>query len=63
VLNSLPPEQSSHITSRTFFPKLIERSFHRGLIEALVFCIVVCLIAAGASWLRGRKYIYSDGTN
>ncbi len=60
VLQSLPPDQVSIITSRTFFPQLISTSFHRGLIVVLSFSIVMCLIAAGASWLRGGKYIYRE---
>jgi hypothetical protein len=26
----------------------------------LIFSIVICLIAAGASWVRGGKYIYHE---
>ena len=59
VLNALPPQQMADITSRAFFPKLIEGAFHRGLVEVLAFSIVMCLIAAGASWVRGGKYTYS----
>ncbi len=58
VLHALPPAQAATITSRTFFPQLISGAFHHGLAEVLVFSIVMCLIAGGASWLRGGKYVY-----
>lgn len=60
VLNSLPPQQAATITSRAFFPQLIDTAFHHGLVEVLVFSIVMCLIGAAASWVRGGKYIYHE---
>jgi MFS family permease len=60
VLHALPPAEAATITSRTFFPQLISGAFHHGLAEVLVFSIVMCLIAGGASWLRGGKYVYSE---
>jgi EmrB/QacA subfamily drug resistance transporter len=60
VLQVLPSDQAAIITSKTFFPQLISESFHRGLTVVLTFSIVMCLIAAGASWLRGGKYIYHE---
>jgi hypothetical protein len=30
------------------------------LFEVFIFSIVMCLIAAGASWLRGGRYIYRE---
>ena len=60
ILQSLPQGQASIITSREFFPQLIDGAFHHGLIEVLIFSIIMCLIAAGASWLRGGKYVYRE---
>jgi MFS family permease len=60
VLHALPTAQAATITSRTFFPQLISGAFHHGLTEVLVFSIVMCLIAGGASWLRGGKYVYRE---
>jgi EmrB/QacA subfamily drug resistance transporter len=60
VLHALPPAQAATITSRTFFPLLISDAFHHGLFEVFVFSIVMCLIAAGASWLRGGRYVYRE---
>jgi len=61
VLNSLPAQQAATITSRAFFPQLIEPAFHRGLFEVLIFSIIMCLIGAAASWVRGGKYVYHEG--
>ena len=60
VLQSLPPQQAAAITSRAFFPQLIDTAFHRGLVEVLIFSIIMCLIGAAASWVRGGKYVYLD---
>ncbi len=40
-----------------FFPSLIEAPFHSGLREAFAFSILACLIAAAASWSRGKQYV------
>ncbi len=60
VLNGLPTAQAAAITSRTFFPQLISGAFDNGLVKVLIFSVVMCLIAAGASWLRGGKYVYRE---
>ena len=58
VLNSLPVATADQLTSRSFFPQLISAPFHYGLMLVLLFSLIVCLIAAAASWVRGEKYIY-----
>ena len=58
VLNSLPAATADQLTSRSFFPQLISAPFHHGLSMVLIFSLVVCLIAAAASWVRGEKYVY-----
>jgi MFS family permease len=60
ILSALPAQQAATITSRAFFPQLIADPFHHGLVEVLIFSIVLCLIAAAASWLSGRRYIYHE---
>ena len=60
VLNSLTAQQAATITSRAFFPQLIATAFHHGLVEVLAFAIIMCLIGAAASWVRGGKYIYKE---
>jgi len=56
----VPAAKIPYLTGRSFFPKLIAGPFHHGLVEAFTFAAVACLVAAGASWLRGGKYHYGD---
>jgi hypothetical protein len=30
------------------------------LVEVLIFSIIMCLIGAAASWVRGGKYVYHE---
>jgi MFS family permease len=48
------------LTGQTFFPHLIAGPFSDGLDTALEFAIVACLLAAGASLLRGGQYHHVD---
>ncbi|HUY86731.1 MAG TPA: MFS transporter, partial [Acidimicrobiales bacterium] len=56
VLGALSAQHRMVITGRSFFPSLISVPFHDGLHEAFDFSIIACLIAAGASWMRGAKH-------
>ena len=56
VLASLSAANRAALTGRSFFPHLISAPFRSGLHEAFVFAILACLVAAGASLLRGGKY-------
>jgi MFS family permease len=58
VLNHLSASHASYLTGRAFFPRLISGPFLNGLHEAFDFAIVCCLVAAGASWLRGGQYVH-----
>jgi len=60
VLGALPAGRVAQITGRRFFPALISSSFHAGLHEAFLFAAIICLVAAGASWLRGGRYVYRE---
>jgi MFS family permease len=60
VLSHLPAASVATITGRRFFPSLITSPFRDGLREAFLFATIACLVAAGASWLRGGKYVYSE---
>ena len=60
VLAHLPAGHRAVITGRSFFPDLIATPFRQGLHAAFDFAIVACLVAAGASWLRGGKYVYVE---
>jgi hypothetical protein len=44
----------------TSFPRLISKPFADGLDTAFGFAIVACLIAAGASLLRGGRYYHEE---
>jgi MFS family permease len=60
VLSHLTRAQQSVLTGRSFFPSLISGAFRNGLHAAFDFSIIACLIAAGASWLRGGKFVYTE---
>jgi MFS family permease len=54
ILARLPHARAAYLTGRSFFPSLISAPFASGLHEAFDFAIVAMLIAAAASWLRGK---------
>jgi hypothetical protein len=57
VLAGLPAHAQATLTGHSFFPKLISAPFHNGLHAAFLFAIIACLIAAGASLMRGGRPI------
>ena len=52
--------QWATITGKKFFPNLISGPFMKGLRITLVASMIMTLIAAGFSWLRGAKYVHDD---
>jgi MFS family permease len=60
ALASLSAANQATLTGRSFFPQLISAPFQAGLHEAFAFAIIACLIAAGASLLRGGRYHYGE---
>jgi len=58
VLPHISHAHAAYLTGRTFFPRLMSQPFSDGLHEAFDFAIAACLVAAGASWLRGGKYVH-----
>ncbi len=60
LLHHLTATQIAALTGRSFFPQLMGGPFSDALGIAFTFAFVACLIAAGASWLRGGKYHYRD---
>lgn len=60
VLASLSVANRATLTGRSFFPHLISAPFRAGLDDAFLFAIIVCLIAAAASFLRGETYHYGE---
>jgi MFS family permease len=61
VLAHLPPARAAALQGRSFFPHLISTPFMHGLHIAFDFAIGACLVAAAASWSRGRHYVHADG--
>jgi len=60
VLSHLSPAQRAVVTGRGFFPSIISVPFRNGLHAAFDFATVACLVAAGASWLRGGRFVYTE---
>jgi len=60
VIAHLPAHSRAVLMGRGFFPSLISAPFKSGLRAAFDFSIGACLVAAGASWLRGGKYHYHE---
>jgi EmrB/QacA subfamily drug resistance transporter len=50
----------STLTGKTFFPHLISDAFKHGLVIAFVVSTIMLLIAAGASLMRGKRYVHAD---
>ena len=48
------------LTGKQFFPLLIAGPFHHGLVIVFSMAITVLVIAAGASLLRGGRYVYDE---
>jgi MFS family permease len=60
VLAHLPADQVSVLIGRQFFPELISGPFHHGLVIVFSTAIVLLVIAAGVSLLRGGRYVYEE---
>ena len=65
LLGSQATATSTHaqwltLTGKHFFPDLIERSFHHGLVIVFGVAIVMSVIGALASALRGERYVHQD---
>ena len=57
ALNAVSHANYTVLTGRSFFSNLISGPFESGLHEAFLFAIIACLVAAVASWSRGRRYV------
>jgi len=60
ALHALPAHAQATLSGHAFFPQLISQAFSNGLDTAFAFAIVACLVAAGASLLRGGRYHADD---
>jgi hypothetical protein len=61
TLSHLTPAQVHTLTGRSFFPHLISGPFIDSMAIVFVAALVMCMIAAVASWSRGAApVIFSD---
>jgi MFS family permease len=60
TLHALPPASAARITGKEFFPHLIAKPFITGLRITFAVSVLMCLIAAWASWLRGGRFVADD---
>ena len=64
-IQQLVPKPGAHadtarIYGHTFFPNLISDPFRHGLLVAFGASIIMLLVAAGASLLRGERYVHAE---
>ncbi len=60
VLHALPAANQAHLLGQSFFPNVITSPFLLGLHIAFYLSAAICLIAALASLLRGKRYVYGS---
>jgi len=60
VLGHLRAASVARLTGKHFFPQLISGPFHHGLVIVFSMAIALLLIAAGASALRGGRYVHDE---
>ena len=60
VIAQLTPAARHVVLGRSFFPSIITSPFRSGLHAACDSAVLFCLLAAGCSWLRGGKYVYTE---
>ncbi len=60
TLNGLSPADHAALVGHGFFPQLISGPFRDGLHAAFIFAILACLVAAGASLMRGGRYRHGE---
>ena len=60
ALAHLPAASVTRLTGKQFFPELISGPFHHGLVIVFSMAIVLLVIAAGISALRGGRYVHDE---
>jgi hypothetical protein len=60
VLRALPAGRAEYLTGRSFFPQLISGPFKHGLVVVFTASLLMCLVAAWASWLRGGHFVSGE---
>jgi MFS family permease len=58
LTNSLSPQTVDVLTGRVWFPTAIANAFMSSLGVALYFNVALAVVAAAASVLRGKRYVY-----
>jgi MFS family permease len=61
ALARLPAANAARLTGQSFFPGLISQPFHHGLVIVFLMAMGVLIIAAGASALRGGRFVHEEG--
>ncbi len=62
TLASLPAQDRRTLVGTAFFPRLIAKPFMDGLSIAFTFAAFLFLLAAIASWLRGKRYVHEEAS-
>jgi EmrB/QacA subfamily drug resistance transporter len=60
ALTTLSPAHVAIVTGRSFFPSLIGPPFMSGLTAAFWISLGMAVVAAIASWLRGKHFVYDE---
>ena len=60
LLSQLSAADRAGLLGRSFFPQLIGGPFKSALVYVLAFAVVMSLVAAVASAMRGTKYVHED---
>jgi MFS family permease len=60
VLQAISPTHQAILLGKTFFPNLIARPFMESLHAVFYISAALCLIAAAASLLRGKRVVYGQ---
>ncbi|MGO8949797.1 MAG: MFS transporter [Ktedonobacterales bacterium] len=60
LLSRLPAADRAMLLGKTYFPEVISGPFMSGLHAVFYVSALLCLIAAGASWSRGKRTIYRN---
>jgi len=60
ALERLSPAEAANLTGTSFFPRLIAEPFQHGLAVVFLAALVMSLVAAAASWLRGGRYVHGE---
>jgi hypothetical protein len=58
LVSSTPKVTIDFLTGSTFFPNAISSPFMTALREAFIIGIIMCVLTAVCSALRGGKYVY-----